>query len=56
MDKLLVSILEAGELLGVGRSSVYGLMNDGKLESLTIGRRRLITTESIKKLVNQEED
>lgn len=43
---LVLDILEAAALLRVGRSTVYELMNSGELESVKIGRRRLLTYAS----------
>ncbi len=54
MEKLLVSVPEAGRILGVGRTSIYSLINDGKLDSRLIGRRRLVTTASIANLVTDQ--
>ncbi|OYV34912.1 MAG: hypothetical protein B7Z80_19930 [Rhodospirillales bacterium 20-64-7] len=42
----------AANALGVGRSSVYCLIKAGKLEAIKIGRRTLLTTASIKRLVH----
>lgn len=50
MDALLVSIPDAAKALGLGRSKVYELMNAGKLETVTIGKRRLVRVESVRAL------
>lgn len=39
---LLYPVAKAAALLGIGRTNVYYLMNDGKLGSVRIGSRRLI--------------
>lgn len=39
---MLYPVAEAAALLGIGRTNVYYLMNDGKLGSVRIGSRRLI--------------
>ena len=52
--KYLMSIREAAEALGVGRSTAYGLMAQGKLATIQIGRRRLIPTESVLAIVKGE--
>ncbi len=39
---LLYPVADAAALLGIGRTNVYYLMNDGKLSSVRIGSRRLI--------------
>lgn len=48
MEPLLLSIAEAARSLGVGRSKAYELIGDGQLETVTIGRRRLVKMESLK--------
>ena len=47
MDKLLLSIPEAVQTLGIGRSKLYEMIAEGDLETITIGRRRLIRAESV---------
>jgi excisionase family DNA binding protein len=54
MDKLTVSIADASNAVGVGRSKVYELINSGQLKTIKIGRRTLITVESIRALVDQK--
>ena len=48
MDPILVSIPDAGKALGIGRSKIYELLNSGDLQTVTIGRRRLVCVESVK--------
>jgi excisionase family DNA binding protein len=44
----LVDIRTAGKLLGgIGRSHVYELLGIGELESVKIGRRRMVLVDSI---------
>jgi excisionase family DNA binding protein len=38
-------------LSGLGRTRVYELLNKGEIESVTIGRRRLIIIDSYRKLL-----
>ncbi|WP_430416296.1 helix-turn-helix domain-containing protein [Parasphingorhabdus sp.] len=54
MKPILVSINETAKLLGLGRTSIYALINSGKLETAQIGRRNLVKMESIEKLANVE--
>jgi excisionase family DNA binding protein len=54
MDPLAISVNGAAKALGVGRSSIYSLLNSGKLEAIKIGRRTLLTTASINRLVEGE--
>ncbi len=42
MNKLLLTTDEAADLLGVGRTTVYELLNAGLVESVRIGRARRI--------------
>lgn len=47
----LVSIKKTGSLLGIGRSSVYKLINEKRVVKVKVGRRTLITFASIEALV-----
>jgi excisionase family DNA binding protein len=55
MEKLLVSILDAATALSVGRTTIYELMRSGQLETRKMGRRRLITAESLRRLVEKQD-
>ena len=55
MDCLLCSITDAGKALGVGRSTVYGLITDNSLITVQIGRRRLVRMDSVRALVGVEQ-
>jgi excisionase family DNA binding protein len=50
MEPLALSINDTAKVLGVGRSSVYALIKSGELDAMKIGRRTLLTTESIRRL------
>lgn len=50
MEALLVSINDAAKVLNLGRTSIYALIRDGELDTLKMGRRRLVTTASIRRL------
>lgn len=45
-----IGIPEAARVLGVGRSSIYELLKAGRLASVRIGTRRLITVTSLEAL------
>ena len=45
-------ILDAARRIGVCRSTIYNLINDGKLDTVKVGRRTLIKAESLRKLVD----
>lgn len=53
MDTLLCSIPDAAKALGVGRSKAYELIAEGRLETVTIGRRRLVRTQSVRALASE---
>ena len=47
LPRLLYSVAEAKELLGIGNSTLYALINEGGLECVKIGRRAFILVQSI---------
>ena len=55
MEVLAISINDTAKALGIGRSSVYALLKSGKLDAIKIGRRTLLTTESIKRLAQSRD-
>lgn len=55
MQPLAISINSAAQVLGVGRSTIYGLLHSGRLEAIKIGRRTLVTTGSITRLAASSE-
>jgi excisionase family DNA binding protein len=56
MERIFVSVEEAGKAIGLGRTTVYELLRDGRLRSITIGRRRLICARSLEALVGRESE
>lgn len=55
MERLTYSINETARTLSLGRTSIYALIRDGRLEAIKLGRRTLIKTESIRRLVAEQE-
>ncbi len=55
MEPLAVSIKAAAEILGLGRTSIYALIAEGRLEAFKVGRRTLVRVESIKRLVGKRD-
>ena len=51
MEPIAVSIKDTARALGLGRTSIYVLIAQGKLEAIKIGRRTLVRVESIRQLV-----
>lgn len=50
-ERLAYSINETARLLSLGRTSIYAMIADGRLESFKLGRRTLVKAESIVRLV-----
>jgi excisionase family DNA binding protein len=48
MEPMLYSIADAARALSLGRSKTYQLISEGKLLTVTIGRRRLIRADSVR--------
>jgi hypothetical protein len=48
---LAVSVKNASRLPGIGTTSMWQLIRDGRVETIGIGRRRLVIYESLKRLV-----
>jgi excisionase family DNA binding protein len=44
---LLLTVSEAAQRLGIGRSLLYELLDDGQVESIHVGRRRRIPTDAL---------
>jgi excisionase family DNA binding protein len=53
MEPITVTVADACKAIGVGRTVIYELLAAGRLESIHLGRRRLIKTDSIRRLVNE---
>lgn len=56
MEQLAISINDAAKALGIGRSSIYGLIKAQKLDVIKIGTRTLITTASLNRLTQLRRD
>ena len=48
---MLLSISETAKALSLGRTSIYGLINQGRLETVKLGRRTLVKVSSIMALI-----
>ncbi|GAA3364013.1 helix-turn-helix domain-containing protein [Saccharopolyspora gregorii] len=46
-ERVLLTVEEAAEQLGIGRTTTYALVRSGELESVRIGRLRRIPKEAI---------
>jgi excisionase family DNA binding protein len=48
--KLLYGVAEAANALGLGKSTIWALVKDQKLQTVKIGRRTLVTRASIERI------
>ena len=55
MQQFAYSINEAAEALSLGRTSIYVLINEGRLATVKLGRRTLVKVSSIKALIGESE-
>jgi excisionase family DNA binding protein len=55
LEKKTLSVLEAGRALGIGRSAAYEAARTGQLPSIRIGRRLLVPTAALERLLGSNE-
>ena len=53
MEKLTVTVVTAREMTGLGNTKIFELLGSGQLKRVKVGRRTLITTESIRALIER---
>ncbi len=51
MERLAYSINETARTLSCGRTTIYVMISDGRLETFKLGRRTLIKADSIRRVV-----
>lgn len=51
---LMLGVNDAARTLGIGRTHVYRLISEGKIDTILLGRRRLIKAASLQKLIEAE--
>lgn len=56
MEKLVYSIQEAADLLGISRSYTYELVRNGTIPVLELGNKRVIPKEKFKQWINKERE
>jgi excisionase family DNA binding protein len=54
MEPLALSINETAKVLGLGRTSIYAMIGDGRLETFKLGRRTLVKTSSVRRIVDAQ--
>jgi len=50
---ILVSVEEAAMLLRIGRTTAYELVMSGRIQSVKVGRRRLISRQELERYVDE---
>jgi len=51
MNQLMLPPAEAARVIGVGRTTFYGLMHDGQVQAVKIGRRTLVPIAELERYV-----
>lgn len=51
MEAIFASINDTAKALSLGRTSVYVLIREGRLDIVKLGRRTLVKVESIRRLL-----
>ena len=46
-----ITVRQARDISGLGNSTIWKLIGEGRLETVSIGRRRLIVYDSLEKLL-----
>ena len=54
MEPIALSVADTAKSLSLGRTSIYSLINEGKLATVKIGRRTLVKMDSIRRLIDGE--
>jgi len=53
-EPLTVPIRTAATMLGIGRSTLYELLDAGEIETIKVGRRRLVLVAGLKAFVESK--
>jgi hypothetical protein len=46
-----ITVAEAKRLSGLGATTLWGLIKDGRLQTVTVGRRRLVVLQSLEAML-----
>ena len=52
MQPIAASINDTAKALSLGRTSIYVLIREGRLQTIKLGRRTLVKVESIRRLMD----
>jgi excisionase family DNA binding protein len=50
-DRMLLTVEEAAERLGIGRSTMYALITSGEIDSIHVGRLRRVTPAALSSFI-----
>jgi excisionase family DNA binding protein len=51
MEKLLLTVEEAAQLLSLGRTRIYQLIRDGQLRTIKCGKSRRVVADSLRDFI-----
>jgi len=51
MEKLTISVTEAGQILGISRTAAYEAARNGQIPTVRIGRRLLVPVAALERLL-----
>ena len=54
IEKIAVTINEASEMLGLGRSTIYRLINSGDLKPRKVGKRTLFLVSELQEFIHSK--
>ena len=54
-ERMLLTVVEAARRLGIGRSSMYRLLDAGQIRSIHVGRSHRIPVDALVEFVNQQQ-
>lgn len=52
VEPIAVRIVDAAQMLGLGRSSVYKLIDTGEITTVKVGRARLVVVASLRAFID----
>lgn len=55
MTNISYTVRQACQVTGLGKSTIYELVREGRLERIKVGRRALITDRSLRRLIEGTE-
>jgi excisionase family DNA binding protein len=54
--KITATIQQVQEMTGLGRTTIYKLIDEGRLKTILIGSRRLVVVRSLRRLLEGGDD